>query len=249
MPYLKAAGVELSGNYISVIFHYFFEQNRWLVLLKQIGTFFVSRPWLSLLIFAPWLILQLRFWIWLLPMGAVLAILGGQPATLVNYYSASLLGGFWLAVALTRGKKTWLMFSVLAFGSGAPFLQVPSVEVRVLRAQIPGVLKCIPNETARGIVSPALIGVLRSPFGQTGFEQTIVTEKYISADHPAWPSVNYLLLTPKLNRWEMNEAQSRALIQKAAEYPSWKEVSDGCQRREIDPERLSNQNFILLTRS
>ncbi|OFY99588.1 MAG: hypothetical protein A2070_04280 [Bdellovibrionales bacterium GWC1_52_8] len=236
MPYLRAVDLDITS------------------VLRKIAFFLVSRPWLSLLIFAPWVSLKARFWFWVLPIAAVLATLGGQPATLVNYYSASLLGGFWLAVALMPGKRSWLLFSVLALGSGAPFFTVPSSAAQDLRSHTQALLKCLPSSNAKGIVSPALIGVLRTPFGETGFEETILSEKFPPPTHSMWKSINYLLLTPTISRWEMNPEQVRGMIEKmtsepSVNGPSWQEVSENCTRSAIAVDRLSGKDVVLLVKN
>jgi hypothetical protein len=67
---------------------------------KKIESFYLSRPWLSLVVLAPWVLFSIQFWITLLPMTLAYSLLDGA-RLLWNYYSAPLLGSFcfvlWMA--------------------------------------------------------------------------------------------------------------------------------------------------------
>jgi hypothetical protein len=74
----------------------------WQGALTRAGRFLVSRPWLSLLVFCPGLLLQLRFWLLLGPLALAYSQLGR--ASLLNiYYSAPFLGTFWLLASDQTG--------------------------------------------------------------------------------------------------------------------------------------------------
>jgi len=147
--------------------------------VQKIAQFWVSRPWWSLLILAPWVLLRLEFWWFLLPLACVTSLLEG-PRFLWNYYSAPFLGSFWFCAALVpRGAwfqksfpffgRAWVLGSALLLGSQGITWEWPTNEVWKTREEVRLLLNCLDSSLShslgggqgrKGLVASELLGLV-----------------------------------------------------------------------------------------
>jgi hypothetical protein len=214
----------------------------WTILEETIGTrgglsavlgswlqFLVSRPWLGLLALAPWVVLSPLFWMAVLPLTAVYSLLD-DPSKLINYYSAPLLGSFWLATVSRRSSSprfwAWLLVSSLLLGGSGirwyledPLRAQASLEVRQL-------VPCLP-ESGSGVVGSRFIGL-------------VPHEKILSDRVPQSGEVRFYFLSRQLPSYEIPPEITESLIQRLKKDPQWVQLGKNCQ-----PLRPGDSNFVV----
>lgn len=198
--------------------------------LEKFGRFLISRPWLSLVIFAPWVLAQLRFWLTLAPLAAAYSLL--QRASILNiYYAAPFLGSFWVNAMIpsrngfTSGlQKSWPVFSLAAallLGDGAIEIHVPSREAKELRNEVTQLIPCIEQAGGRGLVQGHLLGLVP--------RERVLTER-IPQDPAMFAKMTFVLVTPEVGSYEMPREASRAFTRTLQE-SGWKDSAERCESR------------------
>jgi uncharacterized membrane protein len=199
--------------------------------------FVISRPWLSMVLIAPWALLGVHFWLLLLPLSAATALIGGQVATLSNYYSAPFIGLVWLGAILVP-KKTplkkrgqmmvWLSLSVLLIGSGGIEIFFSSRLSTELRREVSELTPCLSQTAGRGIVSTALVGLIKD----SALRMKIISDRPSESTNEA--DVSFYLFTPNVGRYEFSHESAQKLLARLSNDSNWKRVGPGCVSTEKD---------------
>ncbi len=197
--------------------------------------FLISRPWLSLLILAPWVALNRWFWVSILPLALVYSMLPG-PRVLWNYYSAPFLGAFWFCAMMRVGfgsrrvdsAKNYFPYfalgSSLILGSGSIQFFWPSNWVQAVRAETRRLLEPGPNFlgpdlNGKGLVASHLIGLV--PL------ERVLTDRIPSAsDSQFWNQIDFVLISPNLGRFEMSQESAKQLFEQLSRSPDWEKKGE-----------------------
>jgi hypothetical protein len=188
------------------------ERGGWLGTMRSFATFLFSQPWLSLLIFVPWVMGSLRFWMVILPLVFVHSLIEG-PNHLWNYYSAPFLGTLWFC-GISADKRFrakyqliphllrpwWALLSAFLLGNSSIHIQIPTSNVDTIRAQVRQLAPCLGKN---GLVASSLIGLV--PLDQVWTDRIPTNEK-------DWSHIDYVLLTPKLDLFSMTAQDANQLI-------------------------------------
>jgi hypothetical protein len=194
-------------------------------IVAKIARFWVSRPWWSLLIFAPWVLLRIEFWWVVFPLSCVYALLEG-PKFLWNYYSAPFLGSFWFCASLgLKGKLPqvrnklpyWVLGSTLLLGSSSIQLEWPSQEVRTLKEEVRQFLPCLGE---KGLVTPAFLGLVPM--------EKVWTER-LPRTVGQWGKMDFILVAPEMDRYELTRGQVQHLLEKVKGDSNWQQLDTSCK--------------------
>ena len=192
--------------------------------VKGLIVFLASRPWLSLVILAPWVLVDARSWFVLLPLAGAYSLLEG-PRHLWNYYSAPFLGSFWFCAITSAWKPSsqrkvvWALSMALLLGGSAEYFS-PTPEAQALKIQAEALVKCIAKETQRkGIVQSHLLGLL--PL------EKVWTDR-VPQSQEQWKSVDFALFSPGLDRYEMSADGSWGLMKELQGRKDWRRVASSC---------------------
>jgi hypothetical protein len=193
-------------------------------LIASFVRFLLSRPWLSLLIIAPWVATRAGFWISALPLVGIYSVLD-EPAKFINYYSAPILGAFWLAVVLYPPRKmpksralVWTVSLSWVLGSGGLVFYQSNPFTRQLKQDVRALAGCLlPQE--RGMVTGPFISLVPS--------ERIATDRVPSGG--TLDAVDYYLFSTQIPSYEVGPAASQALLAQLSNDPKWVRVKADCQ--------------------
>lgn len=181
--------------------------------------FICSKPFLSLLVIAPFLALNGIFWGSLFPLAFVYSFLEG-PNHLWNYYSAPFLGVFWFWVIRSRPHfryEVWV-FLVTSFLSGSSAqIFFPSEEARETQRLVRAFLPCLEGQ---GIVQGHLVSEV--PL------EKIWTDR-IPKNETEWSRVQFVLISPQVNRFGMSREESHQLAEDLSLNQKWVELDPQCK--------------------
>jgi hypothetical protein len=218
--------------------------------LKSVGKFLVSRPWLSLVILTPWVLVQKRFWATMGPMAFAYSLLEG-PKLLWTYYSAPLLGSFWFCASAPDGRSlndspvhgrwklkreyypVWAFGAALLLGSGSVDFFFPAPEVKQIKEEVQALAPCL---RGKGLVSSHLIGLV--PL------EKVWTER-IPKTLDQWQKLDHLLFSPDWPGYEISQPAAQALEQELKKNPEWTQVGSDCRPRVNE---VRNEKVVLFLR-
>ncbi len=225
-------GLHWSGvsDIVSLSLQLIQDQGGVLGFVKGVGSFLLSRPWISLLVLAPWVGVSLRFWWVILPLVCAYSVLEG-PRVLWNYYSAPFLASFWIC-AITADqdqnhsgwdnpgpkikKAAWALGAALLLGSGSVQIFWPSQQVSEVKLEVQKLLPCIRK---RALVPSHLLGLV--PLNQVWTDRVPHTKEQ-------WDQLNSILFSPGIGRYELPLDQASKLYTDLLQNPDWVEVGDAC---------------------
>lgn len=189
---------------------------------QKFGNFLVSRPWWSLLILAPWVVLQKRFWILIFPLAFAYSLLDG-PNILWTYYSAPFLIGFWFCAVSPDFKGSprksyvlWALAASIFIGSGGIQWAWPSKAAKQVQEQA---RKLVPCAGEYGLVPSYLI-----PWVPL---EKVWTDR-IPVQDVDWRKIDFVLFSPLLGSYELPEKDSRQLYERLRTDPEWTAWSQNC---------------------
>ena len=128
--------------------------------------YFVTAPFVPLILIAPWILIGRSFWILVAPLAFLFSLVGGQAGGLEIYYSVSLICLLWVAIVYSfedrpkfkwltsKRKMTWVFCYAALYGGTGPKFYHPSGSTSRLLAETP---KTLANLPGIGIVSSALL--------------------------------------------------------------------------------------------
>lgn len=219
ISFLKGLSWSGAGSAWNVFSAYLADQGGGLGWLHQLILFFLSKPFLSFVVLAPWVVLLPRFWILILPLSAVICVMEG-PRILWNYYSAPFLGVLYgvavggVAVgshSFSRVPKSVLpavaLLASLLFGGGGYLYFFPSETAQRLRAQAG---QLVPRLNGRGWVASHLIGSV--PLENVAFERP---------GQSGLNGVDFVLLSPGIDRYRLSQVEVTAWVEKLGRDPAW----------------------------
>jgi hypothetical protein len=123
--------------------------------------FFFSRPWLGLVIVAPWVMKRAAFWVSILPAALSLCFLGELARKMMLYYSMPLLGAFWgWAGLLTRSPKKaagWVLISTCLLSPGDLEFPKPTASLIGIRSEAKALANCIEKLQILSVVGDPLL--------------------------------------------------------------------------------------------
>ncbi len=189
----------------------------WIHFVQKGVSFWVSRPWLSLLILAPWVVTSARFWWVAVPLSIVYSLFDARH--LWNYYSAPFLASFWACAACMGSKlkwkrsrffPVWALGASLLLGSSSVQIFIPLPLVWQIRKETQNLLPCLGT---RGWVSSQLLGLV--PLSRVLTDRIPNTEIF-------WNDIDFALLSPTPDKFEFFYQE---LVQKR----KWRWVGEGCQ--------------------
>ncbi len=174
-------------------------------LLLKTFHFWTSRPWLSLLILCPWVLLDLSFFWVVGPLSIAYSLLG-RAAILNLYYSAPFLGSLWLCSALGERVRRaplqlggYALITSCLLGGNSIQLFVPSVESLEFAREAKALVDLMPGGS-RGLVQTPLI-----PY--------VPREQILSERIPTqWETYDFVFLAPSLSSFEMPSANQKELV-------------------------------------
>jgi hypothetical protein len=209
---------------------------------KSLFHFLLSRPWLSLLVLAPWVLFQFRFWWVSLPLIAAYSVLEG-PRLLWNYYSAPFLGLFWFSAAapdrersgLFRVWPVWAFLASCLLGSGSIDLFFPSQKVTAIKKEVKELLPCL-GEAHHGLVASHLLSLV--PLEKVWTERVPKTPTQ-------WESVDFVLFSPHMSRFELPREAAEKLYLDLKNNPAWTQLSAGCLPVIENIETINAQGVVL----
>lgn len=212
-----SSAVALMGEIIS-------QKGGFLAALLSLPKFLLSRPWLSLLLVAPWVALSWGFWISVLPLAVIYSVLD-DPGKFINYYSAPVLGAFWLAAISSTPnpfKKTsvllWLLSLSLVLGSsGIDFYQSTDF-TRQTRDEALALASCIPAQR-RGMVTGPFISLVPA--------EKIYTDRVPPGE--VLESLDFYLFSTQIPSFEVGPAASNVLFTRLSKNPKWVRIGKNCQ--------------------
>jgi len=194
-------------------------------MLKSIASYFVTDPFLFFALTAPWLWRRLEFWILVMPMALVFAVVGGNMGVLSNYHTAPLLVGLWVAILLDLRKPVsvgdrslyykvaWIVVISLVHGGSSLAYYQPSAaakeslqEANQMTVGLPGL----------GIVSSRLL--LSVPHEQIWTDQMPMREGLIQ-EPPKF--VRWVLFPKGLPSYDMPDEVISAWRTYAGTHPEW----------------------------
>jgi hypothetical protein len=182
--------------------------------------FLTARPFLSLMALSPWAALQVSFWLLAFPTALILAWLGGLKAALMLYYSAPLVGIFWLVVATrvrANARRALLILALsLCVGSGGLELPLSNASIDRYRAEATALTTCLGSGTETGFVPPPFLGIVPRNRVQS---DRIVDEGTL----PTLPA--FMLLAPGLPRHETPAPGLTAKFREVIENSGWSRVT------------------------
>ena len=182
--------------------------------------FLFSRPWLSLLIIAPWVVLQSAFWISVLPIVSVYSLLD-DPGKFINYYSAPVLGLFWLAAIGLRSPKPgallWLLCASLVLGGSGLDFYAPSDLIERTRTEVHEMTLCLPAQ-GTGIVSSRFLGLIDP--------DRVASDRLSEAPLEA---VNFYLFSTQLPSFELPPSAAENLLTRLKQNSRWIQLGRNCQ--------------------
>lgn len=190
-------------------------------ILNLVLQFLVSRPWLSLLVLAPWVIFQKKFWWAILPLATVYSVLEG-PNHLWNYYAAPFLGSFWFCAIYTVSKKStflkpfWAFCAACFLGSSNLTFFYPSLLARQFKEQTQFYARCL---THQGIVPSHLI-----PWVPL---EKVWTDR-IPGSLTHWEKIDFVLLSPNFGSYELPLDRMRQLDDQLSKDHHWTQVNFDC---------------------
>jgi hypothetical protein len=243
-----------------ILSHLASQKGGWGSLLSEFAKFWVSKPWLSLLILAPWVLLQSQFWLIILPLSIVYSFLDG-PRTLVNYYSAPFLGSFWFCsfqdfsfkwnwlgrwnwsskwLSKNKGESTkyFALISLLAallLGGSSAKISWPSAEAWKIKEEAQLYQHCLKRN---GIVQSHLLAWV---------PLDVVWTDRVPRNESHWAHVDFAFFSPNLSRYEMSESDSIGMYQTLSQNPEWVRVGVDCQpltKEEKETQRSSVVLFV-----
>ncbi len=186
--------------------------------------FLLSRPFLSLILWVPWVVRFPGFWFCLAPVALAHAVLGGLRASLIAYYSAPFLGilVYWALlqerVVPSRKKAIWALGFALLVGSGAPEVWFRSPLAGEVAQEVARLKPCLGSESGaalfqQGIVTPALLGEVP--------REGVLTDRVPPEGSPFWGHVDHVLFTPDWPRWETSAQDLERLRQRLLRGSEW----------------------------
>ena len=192
-------------------------------------TFLFSRPWLSLVIFAPWLLLDGRYHLMMLPLLAAYSLLD-SPRTLWNYYSAPFLGSFWFClidakqnldgwlthpsflrlrkVLVQSSQNSWVLWTLgvaLFLGSNSIDIYWPSKEVQEMRSEVKSLLPCFSGQ-----------GLVASPYLSLVPLEKVFTDR-LPRSQEQWQAIDFVVFAPARPSFELPLVDLEALKSRLAE--------------------------------
>jgi hypothetical protein len=193
--------------------------------LTQVVKFLFSRPFLSILIIAPWVAAQPLFWLASLPLLSVNSLLDA-PSKFINYYSAPFLGIFWLAAAgLLRGyhpKKhhtasLWVLISCLLLGGQGLNYYRSTPDLLSVKKSAENLTHCLPSG-ARGVVTGPFLGIV--PRNQ------VMTDRDPAA---SGLQSDFFLFSTLLPSFELPPDSTKNLLHRLQNDPHWVILNESCQ--------------------
>jgi hypothetical protein len=183
--------------------------------------FLFSRPWLSLLLVAPWVALQPAFWISALPLAGVYSLLD-DPAKFINYYSAPALGLFWLAATRSPFKSLsyplWVLCASLVLGGAGIDFYLQSEAIVQTRQEVQALLTCLPANGG-GIVSGRFIGLIP--------EEKILSDRIPLEENFGNPG--FYLFSTRLPSYEIPPVAAQSLLERLQKDPHWNQLGTDCR--------------------
>jgi hypothetical protein len=182
--------------------------------------FVFSRPWLSLLISAPWVIIQPAFWVSVLPLTGVYALLE-DPGKFINYYSAPVLGAFWLAAVTPRQRKPsyllWLLCASLVLGGAGVTYSLSTRRLKEAQREVRDLISCLPPHGS-GMVSGRFLGLVP--------HDRVITDR---VPFEKLDSVDFYLFSTRFPSYEVPPATAAKLLDRLKQDSHWVRIGKGCQ--------------------
>jgi hypothetical protein len=186
---------------------------------KKIESFYLSRPWLSLVVLAPWVLFSIQFWITLLPMTLAYSLLDGA-RLLWNYYSAPLLGSFWFCALDGRKRRfvpAWTFCVACLLGSSSIQIYYPSLEMRKLQNEIAAFRQCLGKQ-----------GLVQSHFLPFVLLDKVWIDR-IPRSAADWDAIDFAFFSPGVDRFELKAKETEQLFSILAHHKDWVQVGENCK--------------------
>ena len=194
-------------------------------MLKAILLYFVTDPFVFFALTAPWLWRRFEFWILVMPMALVFAVVGGNMGVLSNYHTAPLLVGMWIAIifdlrkAVGAGeravfyKAVWIVVISLIHGGSSLAYYQPSAAARGTLLEAKQLTNGLPG---LGVVSSRLL--LAVPHEQVWTDQLPLLDGQIQ-EPPSF--VRWVLFPKALPSYDMPSEVQAAWRNYVAAHPEW----------------------------
>lgn len=218
------------GSAIIILSEVFAEKGGLLAVIGGFFTYLISRPLLSLWILAPWILLQSTFWLTALPLLAVFSLLQ-DPGKLLNYYSAPLLGIFWLAAsqigpfqpknkASPFNSSLWLLIGCFLLGGSSLEFFRPTHQQEQTKKDILSLAHCLPkpSQGPRGMVSSQFLN--------------LIPRNQVRADHigsEALETFDFFLFSTDLPSYEFPLSAAEVLLERLKKDPQWMRLDPQCK--------------------
>ena len=194
--------------------------------------FFLSRPFLSLVLWVPWVVRFPGFWFCIAPLALAHAILGGLRASLILYYSAPFLGVFVFWALRERkpsnNKALWALGVSLFVGSGGPEIYFRSPLASELAQGVAKLEPCLLSKSGNALFQN---GIVTTPFLGLVSRDSVATDRVPSDNSPFWNRVDHVLFAPDWPRWETSAQDLERLrlrVTRGSEWIRMEAEGSGC---------------------
>ena len=201
-PWFHGHQVDSLSSFQTILAELFKKHGGALGAMKAIASFFISRPWLSLLILFPWILRRKELAILTLPLGAIYALIGGGASQLFLYYPMPLFACLWLLCldwprfntsSATTSKVFWTAVFCLGIDTGGLTFYIPTKELFTLRREAKTLAQCLPDHpTPSTLVTTPLLPfvsremILTSFFPATEIARAPLTAAFFAVDRASY---------------------------------------------------------------